>query len=161
MSEKELGQALLQLDSQKLAGVTDAREQTWRILERDRRRVWWLTALTITLWGAALLMVLWMLVGLALLMPFEAHLIQDAREFNRLTPEQRAEAQIKARIMFQMITVGITCSVGLSCLAILATVLLNAASRRATLRQINASLLEISQQLKELKQAGAEPKGSA
>jgi hypothetical protein len=150
MSEKELGQALLNLDARTLAGVGDTREQTWKILERDRRRVWWLTALTVTLWAAAILMVLWMLVGMALLMPMEAHLIQDAREFQRLSPEQRAEAQIKARIMFQMITVGITCSVGLSCLAILASIILGAASRRATLRQINANLLEISRQLKEI-----------
>ena len=150
MSEKELGRALLDLDTHKLAGISDSREQTWKILERDRRRVWWLTALTVTLWAAALLMVLWMLVAMGLLMPLEAHLAQDARQGNRLTPQERAEAQEQAHIMFRMITVGITCSVGLSCLAILASIVLNSASRRATLRQINANLLEISQQLKEI-----------
>ncbi len=158
MSDSELGRALLNLDAKTLAGASDTREQTWKILERDRRRLWWLTALTVTLWAAAILVVLWMLVAMGLLMPLEAHLIQDAREFNRLTPEQRAEAQEKAHIMFRMITVGITCSVGLACLAILASIVLNAANRRATLRQINANLLEISRQLKEI--AGGQRPGA-
>ena len=153
MSDKELGRALLDLDSQKLAGVPDVREQTWKILEGDRRRVWWLTALTMSLWAAAILMVLWMLICFGLLFPLQAHLRDDAQVARvGMTPEMRADAQLKAQIVFQMITVGVTVSVGIVCLAILASVLLNRASRRATLRQINASLLEISQQLKELKQ---------
>ena len=54
--------------------------------------------------------------------------------------------------MFQMVTLGVTVSVGVTCLAIFSSIMLNRASRRATLRQINASLLEISKQLKELKE---------
>src|SRR5437868_13719953 len=77
MSEKELGRALLELDSQKLAGLPDAREQTWKVLERDRRRVWWWTALTICLWATALLMVLLMLVGYGLIFPLQAKLAQE------------------------------------------------------------------------------------
>lgn len=155
MSEKELGRALLNLDAQKLSGLTDAREQTWRILERDRRRVWWLTALTVAVWAAAIAMVLAMLVAFGLLMPLEAKLRED-KQLARigLTPADREMAEFKAHVMFQMITIGVTFSVGLLALAALATVLLVVASRRATLRQINASLLEISQQLKELKQTG-------
>ena len=167
MSEKELGRALLDLDSRQLAGLSDPREQTWKILERDRRRVWWLTALTIALWSAAVLMILLMLVAYGLVFPLQAKLagFDDANgpnaaerlpegriDLDNLTPQQRELAQFKAQIMFQMVTVGVTCSVGIVCLAILASLLLNLASRRATLRQINASLLEISQQLKELKQ---------
>jgi hypothetical protein len=154
MSEKELGRALLELDSQKLSGLSDAREQTWRILERDRRRVWWLTAATIALWASAVAMVLAMLVAFGLLMPMQAKLRDDAQLARvGLTPADREEALHKAAIIFQMITVGVTFSVGLLSLAALATVLLITASRRATLRQINASLLEISQQLKELRPA--------
>jgi hypothetical protein len=164
MSEKELGRALLDLDSQKLAGVSDVREQTWKILDRDRRRVWWLTALAISLWAAAILMVFLMLVAYGLVFPLQAKLagfdnpnagarLPEGRiDLDNLTPQQREMAQFKAQIMFQMVTVGVTVSVGIVCLAILASFLLNLASRRATLRQINASLLEISQQLKELKQ---------
>ena len=159
MSEKELGQALLELDSQRLAGVGDMREQTWKILERDRNRVWWWTAATFSLWSAAILMVLLMMVAYALVFPLQAKLRQD-EELARIgvtTAQQRDDAQFKGQIMFQMVTLGVTVSVGLTCLAILASMLLNRASRRATLRQINASLLEISQQIKDLRQASSPP----
>ena len=158
MSTNDLRRALLDLDSQTLAGLTDAREQTWRIVENDRRRVWWWSATTITLWAAAIFMVFAMLVAYALVFPFQAHLRQE-HEVARLglTPEQLEEAQHQGQVMFQMVTVGVTVAVGLTCLAILASVLLNRASRRATLRQINASLLEISQQLKELQQQASKP----
>src|SRR5262245_16751636 len=163
MSEKELGRALLELDSHKLAGVGDMREQTWKILERDRNRVWWWTAITFTMWGAALFMVLLMMVHFALIFPLQAKLRQED-ELARIgitTPEDREAAQFKAQILFQMATVGVTVSVGLTCFAVLASVMLSRASRRATLRQINASLLEISQQLKELRQTSSSPPTSA
>jgi len=160
MSEQELGKALLELDAHRLAGVGDAREQTWRILERDRNRVWWWTAITFTMWGLAIFMVLLMMVHFALIFPLQAKLRQE-EELARIgatTPEQRELVQFKAQMLFQMATVGVTVSVGLTCLAVLSSVLLSRASRRATLRQINASLLEISQQLKDLKGAGAPTK---
>ena len=159
MSEKELGKALLDLDSRKLAGVADPREETWKILERDRRRVWWLTAASVGLWSVAILMVLGMMVAFALIFPLQAKLRDEAQQARvGLTPETAVDAQFKAQMAFQMGVVGVTVSVGLTCLAVLASLLLNIANRRATLRQINASLLEISQQLKELKGA---PKGAA
>jgi uncharacterized membrane protein YbhN (UPF0104 family) len=154
MSEKELGRALLELDSQKLAGVPEAREQTWKILERDRRRVWWLTAVTIALWGASILMVFLMLVAYGLVFPMQAQLnMEDEVARMQLTPQQLQDARMKAQIAFQMVTVGVTASVGLTCFAVLSSILLGLAARRATLRQINASLLEISQQLTEMKLA--------
>jgi hypothetical protein len=156
MSEKELGRALLDLDSQKLAGVPDMREQTWRILESDRRRVRRWTVLTIASWAAALVMVLLMLVAFGLVFPLQAKLREDAQVARLgLTPDQAAEAQFNAQIIFQMITVGVTASVGLACFAILSSVFLSLASRRATLRQINASLLEISNQLRDLRTSSA------
>jgi hypothetical protein len=156
MSEKELGRALLDLDSQKLAGVPDMREQTWRILESDRRRVRRWTVLTIASWAAALVMVLLMLVAFGLVFPLQAKLREDAQVARLgLTPDQAAEAQFNAQIIFQMVTVGVTASVGLACFAILSSVFLSLASRRATLRQINASLLEISNQLRDLRTSSA------
>src|SRR5262245_55441140 len=138
MSEKELGRALLELDSQQLAGVPLAREQTWKILERDRRRVWWWTAGTILLWASAISMVLLMLIAYGLVFPIQAKL-KDDKQLERigLTPQDRESAEFKAQIMFQMVTVGVTFSVGLTCLAVLSSLLLNRASRQATLRQIN------------------------
>jgi hypothetical protein len=159
MSEKELGRALLELDSHKLAGAGDTRAQTWKILERDRRRVWWWTALTFASWTIAITMVLLMMVAYALVFPLQAKLRQDEQlaRIGVTTQQQRDDAQFKAQIMFQMVTVGVTFTLGLTCVAILSSVLLNRASRRATLRQINASLLEISNQLKELRQTSASP----
>jgi hypothetical protein len=157
MGEKELGRALLQLDADQLAGKPGDRQQTWKILEGDRRRVWWLTALTVALWAAAILMVLAMLVAYGLVFPLQAKL-RDPAELAQLPPELRQDAQFNAQVAFQMVTLGVTCSVGILALAALATILLVVASRRATLRQINASLLEISQQLKELRLANPPPK---
>src|SRR5688572_14365397 len=158
MSEKELGRALLDLDSRQLAGIADPREQTWKILERDRRRVWWLTAATLGLWGAAILMVCLMMIAFALVFPHQAKLRDEAQVARlNLTPELLAEARFDAQIAFQMCVVGVTVAVGVTCLAVLASLLLNIANRRATLRQINASLLEISQQLRDLKQGAARP----
>ena len=194
MTEKDLGRALLELDSQRLSGVADIREQTWKILQRDQNRVWWWTAGTFTLWGIAIFMVMAMMVAYALVFPLQAHLAKQAGidmeapldvapqgkaqqdkpdqeeahsdtarqekeliDIRNLTPDQLKVAQFKAQIMFQMVTVGVAFSVGLTCLAVLASVMLSRASRRATLRQINASLLEISEQLKELRKAAPPP----
>src|SRR5437667_10351189 len=107
MSEKELGQALLELDAHKLTGAADAREQTWKILERDRNRVWWWTAITFTLWGLAIFMVALMMVHYALIFPLQAKLHHDEEFARSVTPEQRQEAQFKAQIMFQMATLGV------------------------------------------------------
>src|SRR4051812_2079296 len=145
MTDKDLGRALLDLDSQRLAGVGDVREKTWKILERDRNRVWWWTAGTFTMWAIAILMVLAMMVAYALVFPLQAHLAQQAGlmapdngaqqekeliDIHHLTPEQLKSAQFKAQIAFQMVTVGVAFSVGLTCLAVLASVMLSRASRR-------------------------------
>jgi phosphate/sulfate permease len=152
MSEKELGRALLNLDAGALAGASDPHAATQAILAGDRRRVWWWSAITIFFWIAALLMVVGMLVAMGLLLPFEAHL-RDPAQVARigLTPQQLEEAQHNAHVISRMITVGVTVSVGVLALAAGSTVLLVRASRRATLRQINASLLKISEQLKALR----------
>jgi hypothetical protein len=162
MSEQELGKALLELDAHRLAGAGDAREQTWKILERDRNRVWWWTAITFTLWGLAIFMVALMMVLYALVFPMQAKLHQNDQleRIGAMTPEQRELAQFKGQIAFQMVTLGVTMSVGVTCLAVLSSILLSRASRRATLRQINASLLEISQQLKQLQSSAAAAKAT-
>jgi hypothetical protein len=152
MTDKDLSRALLDLDARTLAGAADPREATMKILAGDRRRVWWWSAITLTFWILALLMVLWMLVAMGLLMPFEAHLRDPAQAARHgMTPEMLAQGELNAHIMSRMITVGVTMSVGILALAAGSTVFLVLTSRRATLRQINASLLEISDQLKQLR----------
>ena len=166
MTEKQLGQALLNLDLSSGASVADPKQLTQRILSNDERRVRRWTWVTITLWILAALMVLWMFIAMALLMPFQAKLNQElkAREAveeggnppvaRHLNDEELKEAQETAQVYSHMITLGVAGSVGMLGLATLSAVMLVLASRRATLRQINASLLEISSQLKRMGMAG-------
>jgi hypothetical protein len=156
MSESDLGQALLKVDAVNLAGVPDTRQLTWRILEHDRRHVRRLTILTMVIWGIAAGLVGFIMVAFGLLFPMEAKLRQATQE-GQINAAQRDAMETVHRQTFQMLTVAITLSVGILALAALSTVRLIFASRRATLRQVNASLLEISNQLQELRQALAKP----
>jgi hypothetical protein len=163
MTEKQLGQALLDLDLSASAGVADPKQLTHKILSRDERRVKRWTWITIALWVLAALMVLWMFIALALLMPFQAKINQELKARDniaqagqvpierRLSDAELESAQEVAQIYSLMITLGIAGSVGMLGLATLSAVLLVLASRRATLRQINASLLEISEQLRQIR----------
>src|SRR5205823_4434832 len=129
-TDKDLSRALLDLDSQQLAGVGDVKQQTWKIIQRDQNRVWWWTAGTFALWGLAIFMVALMMVLYGLVFPFQAKLRQDS-ELARIgitTPEERELAQFKGQILFQMVTLGVTMSVGVTCLAVFASVMLSRAS---------------------------------
>jgi hypothetical protein len=156
MSEHELRQALLRLDATDLAGIVDARVQTWAVLERDRRRVRLLTGLTIAVWLFAGLLILGGLVSYGLIFPQQALLLRQIEE-GTVTAAQRDEVQRLVLMAFMKGTLLIAFSVAVMAVAALSTVLLILASRRATLRQVNASLAEISEQLKQLRQALATP----
>ena len=152
MSESEMGKALLKVDALDLAGVPDSQQLTWKILEHDRRLVRRLTALTLVIWLMAAGMVGFVMIAFGLLFPAQAKVIQES-EKRQITPDQRAAYEQALRQTFQMLTLAIAASVGILALAALSTVRLIFASRRATLRQVNASLVEISRQLKELREA--------
>jgi hypothetical protein len=154
MNEKVLGELLLQLDAESLRETPDPRKFAEPILKRDRRRVWWLTAASIALWGFATVLVLGVMVGLGLLMPLKAHL-RDQPE--RLTAEQRVQAERTVEEGMSMMLVLTAFSGVISCSAILCTLLLILSSRQATLRQVNASLLEISEQLRRLRTPVGQP----
>jgi hypothetical protein len=157
VNEKDLGRALLRLDAAELGGVPDARQLTWRIIERDRQRVRLLTAATVGVWLLATALVLAGLVGYGFLMPEQAKLLREI-DAGELTPAQREQAQRALLVGFQKGTLLIAFSVAVLALAALGTVLLLLASRRATLRQVNASLLEIAEQLQRLRPAaGSSP----
>ncbi len=152
MTDKELGKALLQVDATQLGGVPDLRQQTWQVLERDRRRVRLLTILTLLTWLLAGALVLLGLIGYGLTFPQQALLVQHI-EAGKLTPAERDEAQRVVLVAFQKGTLLIALSVAVMAVAALITVVLVLASRRATLRHINAGLIEIGEQLKQLRQA--------
>jgi hypothetical protein len=161
LNERELGAALVKLDAADLNPSASQRKQTWQIVERDRRRIRWWTILTVLAWLPAVICILGVLVYLGLLFPMHAKLRQiredqqaglidlgdtyldNGREIN-LT-----EAEKATDIGFKMMSVLTGLSILTLSGAMLCSLFLITTSRRATLRQINASLLEIAEQLKE------------
>jgi hypothetical protein len=158
MTERDLGKALLQLDAAGPA-VPDPRAMTDRILDRDRRRVRRLTWLTIGVWLLAAGLVLFLLVTFGLMFPALAKLKNPANPA-RVTPAQREMMLNELEIGFKVMSVAITFTVGVLALAALCTVGLVLATRRATLRQVNANLVEIGEQLKQLR-LGLRPPAAA
>ena len=144
MTEKELGKALLNLDMTPLP-APDPRQLTQKIVECDQRRIRVLASLATLFWILTT-------AGIVCLCPF--YLIMVAP---RLRAYQAGRAHLE-KDWNAWATVGdwaaywlLACVLSLL-LAALFTVLLILLSRRATLRQINASLVEIAEQLKQLRQ---------
>jgi hypothetical protein len=159
VSEKELGEALLRLDAATLAGVPDQRQQVWRILEADRRRVRWLTGLSVGVWLLAGALVLGGLTSYAFTFPAQARFLRQIEE-GKVTMKERDEIQRVLLMSFQKGTFLIALSVKVMAAAALLTVFLILASQRATLRQVNSSLAEVGEQLKLLRQQLAGPAGA-
>ncbi len=157
MNEKDLGKNLLHMDAVTLTTVPDARQQTWNILARDRRRVRFWTTISILVWLLAALLVFGGLVGYGFIFPEQAKLMQELQQKNDLTLEQRNNLQFTLLAGFQKGTLLIAFSVAVLSLFALCTVFLILATRRATLRQVNASLIEISEQLKQLRVPASTP----
>jgi hypothetical protein len=153
MSEKDLGRALLKLNATGFSDVPDDRQRTWTILDRDRRRVRFLTGLTLGVWLLSAALIWLVLVKFGLLFPAMAKVRMDV-ERGAVTAAQREQMMDTLLLGFEKGTLVIAFSVAVLGLAALCSVLLNLASRRATLRQINASLIEISAQLKSLRAGG-------
>jgi hypothetical protein len=80
-------------------------------------------------------------------------------EQGKVTQAQREHIRSQHDLGLMKGTLLIAFSVAALTCAALCTVLLNLGTRRATLRQINASLLEISDQLKELRSSAARSQG--
>ena len=153
MTEKELQRALLGLDSARLATAPDAREITRKVLERDRRRVRLLTVLTIALWVTAAAGIVLGLYALLAFHPAKPSSTRDDEKGRVTATERDGIDQVRGMVM-EKTTAVVAISVAVLALAALGTVFLVFASRAATIRQVNATLLEISEQLKLLKQAG-------
>jgi uncharacterized membrane protein len=153
MNEKELREALLGLDSTRLTAVPDAHQLTRQILERDGRRVRLLAGLTIVLWAIAASGIIVVLYALLALHPEQRKLARDVEQ-GRVTPAERERIEQVHWAVIEKTTAVVAISVAVLALAALGTVFLVFASRGATIRQVNATLLEISEQLKLLKQAG-------
>ena len=141
MSEKEFAKALLQGED-----PIDLQLLTERVLRRDRRRIWVHGTVCILAW-MLVVMLPWatILPMVALVGEYQADLMRS------VTP---ATAQQSERLLhvLKMVKGGtlatLVGSFGSMFLAAACTVSLIVLSRRATLRQVNARLAEISSQLK-------------
>lgn len=150
MNDRELGRALLELDAATIGGKNDLAAKTTAVLQRDRFRVRLLTWATVAVWVIALLLILGDLINFALLFPRHALFLQQL-DAGQITPAERDQMQRELFIEFQMGTLVIAFSVFVTTLAAFLTVLLILATRRATLRQVNANLAEICEQLRQMR----------
>lgn len=149
MSDKNLGDALLKLDLTPPALPT-AREVD-QIIAADRRRIKWLTRITVGLWMLAAAGAILIAVGGGFVFPMIAKQLKEAGEGSMEQPD--TPFLLLAKLTAMCIVFG-SLSFAVLVVAGLATVQLVFGSRRATLRQINANLLQISEQLKRLQPPG-------
>lgn len=165
MLDKNVGDALLKLD---LSPSTDApSEQIERIIDTDRRRVTRWTRIAVVLWVLAALGAMFIFVIGSLAFPLIAKLLMEeqqaaaagkdvpAKNDNVIDSESdegplenpHTPLTVLAKLVAVCMVLG-TASFMILVFAGLATVLLLVRARSATLRQINANLLQISEQLK-------------
>jgi hypothetical protein len=168
MLDKNVGDALLKLD---LSPPTDApTAQIERIIDADRRRVQRWTRIAIGLWILAALgaFIIFVIGGLAMHAIAEAMMKENKAQVAAGQPGAKATEAVKPidpekgpldkpTTPIQMLTLLLakcmllgTAAFMLLVFAGLATVLLLLRSRTATFRQINANLLQISEQLKQV-----------
>lgn len=161
MSNHDLGEALLKLGAIDLAAVPEAKAQARRVLDRDRRRVRWLSLLALAVTVLAEALILGGLVAYGFVFPRQALLMQEI-EAGKVDAARRDAIQREILVMFEKSTMLVAFSVAVMAQAGLIACLLLAVSRRATLRQINFNLVEITDQLKQLRPPHpAGPPGSA
>lgn len=150
MLDKDVGNALLRLDLNPQSQASTA--QIDRIIDADRRRVKRWTRVSIGLWIIAALgaLVIFILGGLTF--PIIAKMLAENGEGTIEYPDTPFLAL--AKLMAVSMVIGTASFVALVT-AGLCTVLLLNRSRSATLRQINANLLQISEQLKRTPNGGS------
>jgi ABC-type Fe3+ transport system permease subunit len=141
MTDKELSKGLLNLDATSTPTALDSRTLTHKILARDRRRIRLLASLATLFWILATAGVIWLVSIYLLFVAPRLRAYGAGRE--QLENDWNDWAQA-GDLAAQSV---LACIIALL-LAAVCTVLLILLSRRATLRQINANLLEISEQLK-------------
>jgi len=138
MNEKELAARLLNLGASELSNPPGPRELTRRVIARDRRRVTVLAALALVFWLGAI----------AMLYVFLGEIIGLYAQFQK-AGGPAADPSVAHIYRF---LIGLSASLEALSFAVLVTMVLLFVSRRASLRQINANLIEISEKLERLEQ---------
>jgi hypothetical protein len=138
MSEKELAKALLRLGTAELPDPPSTKDLIRRILARDRKLVTLLTALTVFFW----------LGGVVALYGF---MVQIVRLLAKVQQAGRPALDPLVGPVYEFLLV---LAISVECLswAFLCTMILLFVTRRASLRQINANLLDITQKLERLEE---------
>lgn len=154
MNENEIQAGLAKLESLR---VTDEdRHLAGKILQRDRARVWLLAGLAVLFWGIAGAGVLYVVnVAIFDLYPKQQQLMRD-HATGKLPTEQVIEIQSLHFRVVEICTLVVAAAFVAATLAALCTLLLILVSRRATLKQINANLVEIFETLQQ-QRAGPGP----
>ena len=158
MTDKELGEALLKWDSHNRASGADVREQVHKVLRRDQQRTRLLTIATVVLWflaaiGIPLFYFLFCELVLPKFLQFMQELITHRDRVDPNVLAGAANAIFAATLRIGILTVS--ASVAALLLAAGGTVWLVFATRRATLREVNANLAAVAEQLRQL-QPGTE-----
>jgi hypothetical protein len=151
MNEKELGKMLLAGN-----GPTDVAALTARVLARDRRRIWLLGVGCVIAW-MAVVMLPW-----ATVLPMMAKVVEHQKAVAAspaaTTPAATGTVHEHSIEVLQALKFGTIAtfigSIASMFVAAIFTVSMIVVSRRATLRQVNARLAEISAHLQELGRAG-------
>jgi hypothetical protein len=143
MNEKQIGKALLNLESSSLGATRAPSEIAQRIIKRDRLRLRLLAGFSTFFWVVTVAGVIWLIVFYFLFVVPRL----DAYAAGRLQLDNDWKDWIRA---FDAGAEILLTSIIAFLLAALGTVMLVLTSRRATLRQINADLANISEQLRKL-----------
>jgi hypothetical protein len=137
MSEKELARALLRLGQPQGPDAPNPNEQIRRILARDRNLVKLLTAFTLFLWLGSIVVLYYFIIELT-------------GTYARIQRAGGAPDPLIAPL-YQFL-IALAGSVEALTLALLFTMILIFVTRRASLRQINASLIDITEKLTRLEE---------
>jgi hypothetical protein len=150
MSEQELIHALQELVARH-APPTEPRRLSAEIVVRDRWRVGLLACLTALLWLGGIAGVLYMIFW------FNRFIIAFAPMGSERPETWYMSDQFHAKMELHHSLEACLAAVPALLLAALGTVWLVFSSRRATLNQINLSLAEISEQLRQMRQSARPP----
>jgi hypothetical protein len=147
VSDKYLSDALLHGE-----GPIDFRALTDHVIRRDRRRVWIVGAVCVVAWMLAV-MIPW-----STILPMMAKVVEHQAALNQVTPPAGAtpqQQQEQALQVLQIVKQGTIAtfvgSLASMFVAAVCTVSLILLSRRATLRQVNARLADLSAELRAFK----------
>jgi hypothetical protein len=157
VSEQELIQALQELIARQ-ARPTEARQLSSMIIARDRWRVRLLAGFTALLWLGGIAGVLYMVFWFnRFIIAYSPAPRRDLDSMGAVLASDEFHAKMELHHSLE----ACQAAVPVLLLAALCTVWLVFSSRRATLNQINLSLAEISETLRELRRAAQPPQGGS